>query len=74
MEYKYIKHPDSKGSITQDGHTMFLDDAVKEITALQEQLKQVEERVSIYRNYLKKNGYGIQLHDIDKELALPKGE
>ena len=43
-------------------------------SALQERLKQAEERVSIYRNYLKKNGYGIQLHDIDKELALPKGE
>ena len=41
----------------------------QERDALQERLKQAEERVSIYRNYLKKNGYGIQLHDIDKELS-----
>ena len=58
MEYIYKKLPDSKGSISGDGHTMFLEDVVKELKALRKERDELREELNQHKTVLSHCNFG----------------
>ena len=68
MEYKYKNIPDSKGSISGDGHTMFLEDVVRNIKSLQAENKELKSKLEAAEKFEKH----IKAHLKDGEEVICK--
>ena len=52
------------------GYSQYVVDALtKERDNLKRRIEELEKELACYKHYLERNGYGVQLHDIAKEIS-----